>query len=102
MFRGGLKLSPKDPYLWYMLGVALHEQEQWSGALEAYEKAAVLDPKDVNARKSADAIRRYLQHLDGVKQGGVRDTAAAVLWSHTTESSGSLCVLGGDDLSSPR
>jgi Flp pilus assembly protein TadD len=45
-FRQEVKLTPKDPFAYYNLGVACHRAGETKNAIEAYKKALELTPDD--------------------------------------------------------
>jgi tetratricopeptide (TPR) repeat protein len=51
--EAGLKLAPNDPALWKARGDVLYAKKEYRPAMEAYAKAASLDPNDGNALYSA-------------------------------------------------
>ena len=67
--------NPRDPEPRLKLANYLYDQQQWQRAIEWYQKAVELDPKNVNARtdmgtayfnlgRPADALREYRQSLE--------------------------------------
>lgn len=67
--------SPKDPEPRLKLANYLYDQRQWPKAIEWYQKALELDPKNVNARtdlgtayfslsRPQDALREYRKSLE--------------------------------------
>jgi tetratricopeptide (TPR) repeat protein len=67
--------NPRDPEPRLKLANYLYDQQQWQRAIEWYQKALELDPKNVNARtdmgtayfnlgRPADALREYRQSLE--------------------------------------
>ena len=67
--------NPRDPEPRLKLANYLYDQQQWGRAIEWYQKALELDPKNVNARtdmgtayfnlgRPADALREYRQSLE--------------------------------------
>jgi len=63
--RGVLKSSPKNPYAYHWLGVALFESSELEAARDAYRAALALSPQYLGARVHLSHVSRMLGDVRG-------------------------------------
>lgn len=63
--RDVAKASPKNPYAYYFIGVALYELGQLEAARDAYRAAVKLSPGYVGARGSLALVLHAMKDFDG-------------------------------------
>lgn len=63
--RDVLRSDPKNPYAYYLLGVALYETAQLEASRDAYRAALKLSPDYLGARVSLSHVLRMLGDLRG-------------------------------------
>ncbi len=56
--------SPDDAKAWIALGNGLYDTNQWQAAIEAYEKALALDPKNVDVRVDLGTCYRNFGNIE--------------------------------------
>src|SRR5205823_13239284 len=66
--RDVVKASPKNPYAFYFLGIALFEAGELEAARDAYRAALVLAPKYLGARVHLSHVLRMLKDVRGAIQ----------------------------------
>lgn len=60
----GVELAPHLPAAWTNLGIALYHKERLPEAIQAYEKALLLAPNDINLQQALDFLRQEWQETN--------------------------------------
>ncbi len=87
LLREGVAHMPQDADMWYSLGVALKESEDYPPSIEAFDRALALRPGDprahVNRAASLRELNQFEAALTEIRQAeGVSDAhTQSVMWS---------------------
>jgi tetratricopeptide (TPR) repeat protein len=76
-----LKLEPKDAQGWYYLGRTKYSQDQFTGAIEAFEQCLKLEPRNILAESNVGLSYEGLQQKDEAIQAYQN----AIAWQSQSE-----------------
>ena len=90
LLRQAVERNPRHAEAWFLLGLEAAKREQWEDAVEAYQKATAILPRQANfwhgmalalrrAGRSAEASRAALQCKMAAGNAAEREMAAALM-----------------------